>query len=62
MATVDGANIALRVVPETAVLAPFDWLLLAVPGLIWGSSFYFIAIGLDSFSPGLITPLRDGWR
>ncbi|MEO8363348.1 MAG: DMT family transporter [Ilumatobacteraceae bacterium] len=58
MATVDGANIALRVVPETAVLAPFDWLLLAVPGLIWGSSFYFIAIGLDSFSPGLITPLR----
>lgn len=58
MATVDGTNIALRVVPETAVLAPFDWLLLAVPGLIWGSSFYFIAIGLDSFSPGLITPLR----
>ncbi len=58
MATVDSTNIALRVVPETALLAPFDWLLLAVPGLIWGSSFYFIAIGLDSFSPGLITPLR----
>ena len=58
MATVDGTSIALRVVPETAVFAPFDWLLLAVPGLIWGSSFYFIAIGLDSFSPGLITPLR----
>jgi len=33
-------------------------MLLAVPGLIWGSSFYFIAIALDSFSPGLITPLR----
>ncbi len=33
-------------------------MLLAVPGVIWGSSFYFIAIALDSFSPGLITPLR----
>ena len=35
-----------------------DWVLLAVPGIIWGSSFYFIAIAMDSFSPGLVTPLR----
>ena len=29
-----------------------------VPGVVWGSSFYFIDIGLDSFAPGLITPMR----
>ncbi len=35
-----------------------DWtLFLAVAG-IWGSSFLFIAIGLDAFPPGLITLLR----
>lgn len=43
---------------DTRPLRASDWMLLAVPGVIWGSSFYFIAIGLDSFSPGLITPLR----
>mgnify|MGYP002629517878 CR=1 FL=1 len=32
--------------------------MLAVPGVIWGSSFYLIAVGLDSFSPYLITWLR----
>jgi drug/metabolite transporter (DMT)-like permease len=35
-----------------------DWLLLLFPGLIWGSSFFFIAEGLDAFQPALITPLR----
>jgi drug/metabolite transporter (DMT)-like permease len=58
MVVVDNANTARRVASETATLQPIDWLLLAVPGVIWGSSFYFIAIALDSFSPGLITPLR----
>jgi drug/metabolite transporter (DMT)-like permease len=29
-----------------------------MPGLIWGSSFFFIAEGLDAFQPALITPLR----
>lgn len=48
--------------PATAsnvgVFAPQDWaLFLAVAG-IWGSSFLFIAIGLDAFPPGLITLLR----
>jgi drug/metabolite transporter (DMT)-like permease len=37
---------------------PADWGLLLVPGVIWGSSFYFIAEGLESFEPGLITFLR----
>jgi drug/metabolite transporter (DMT)-like permease len=38
--------------------APIDWLLFASVGTIWGSSFLFIAIGLESFEPGLITWLR----
>jgi drug/metabolite transporter (DMT)-like permease len=33
-------------------------MLLFVPGIIWGSSFFLIAEALESFSPGLITPLR----
>jgi drug/metabolite transporter (DMT)-like permease len=37
---------------------PTDWALLLVPGVIWGSSFYFIAEGLESFEPGVITFLR----
>ena len=40
------------------VMQPADWVRLALPGVIWGSSFYFIAEGLDSFEPALITPLR----
>lgn len=35
-----------------------DWVLLALPGLIWGASFYFIAEALESFPPETITPLR----
>ena len=37
---------------------PADWGLFAAIGLIWGSSFLFIAIGLEAFAPGLITWLR----
>ena len=35
-----------------------DWALFASIGVIWGSSFLLIAIGLDAFEPGLITWLR----
>lgn len=35
-----------------------DWAMLALPGVIWGSSFYFIAEALDTLRPGLVTPLR----
>jgi drug/metabolite transporter (DMT)-like permease len=35
-----------------------DWLLFLGVGAIWGSSFFFIAIGLESFAPQVITPLR----
>jgi drug/metabolite transporter (DMT)-like permease len=44
--------------PEDRSLAPRDWAALAVPGLIWGSSFYLIAEGLDSFEPFVVTWMR----
>ena len=37
-----------------------DWSLFVSLALIWGSSFLFIAIGLDAFHPGLVTLLRVG--
>lgn len=46
------------VAPEDRPLKLSDWGALAVPGLIWGSSFYLIAEGLDSFEPFLVTWLR----
>jgi drug/metabolite transporter (DMT)-like permease len=39
---------------------PGDWALFLSISLIWGSSFLLMAIGLDSFAPGLITLLRVG--
>jgi drug/metabolite transporter (DMT)-like permease len=38
--------------------AGVDWLLFLIVGTIWGSSFLFMAIGLESFRPGLVTWLR----
>lgn len=37
-----------------------DWGLFLSLALLWGSSFLFIAIGLDAFHPGLVTLLRVG--
>ncbi|HEX5615574.1 MAG TPA: DMT family transporter [Acidimicrobiia bacterium] len=37
---------------------PLDWTLLATAAVIWGSSFVFIAEGLEAFGPGLVTFLR----
>jgi drug/metabolite transporter (DMT)-like permease len=44
--------------PATTHMAPVDWARWAVPGLVWGTSFFFIAEGLDSFPAALITPMR----
>jgi drug/metabolite transporter (DMT)-like permease len=37
-----------------------EWLLFAAIGLIWGSSFLLIKIGLEAFHPGFITWARVG--
>lgn len=39
---------------------PTEWVLLASVALIWGSSFLFMAIGLESFRPGVVTLARVG--
>jgi len=39
-------------------MQPVDWVLLFIPGVIWGSSFFLIAEAMESFSPGMVTPLR----
>ncbi len=38
-----------------------DWSLFLGLSAIWGASFLFMAIGLDSFHPGLVTLLRVGF-
>lgn len=42
-------------------MSPVDWVRLAIPGLVWGTSFYFIAEGLEAFPAALITPMRVGF-
>jgi drug/metabolite transporter (DMT)-like permease len=37
---------------------PTEWLLFAIPPLIWGCSFLLIAVGLDHFAPSVVTVLR----
>jgi drug/metabolite transporter (DMT)-like permease len=39
-------------------LHPSDWLRIALPGLIWGTSFLFIAEGLEAVGPNGVTFLR----
>ncbi len=39
---------------------PTEWGLLSAVALIWGSSYVFMAIGLDAFNPGVITLARVG--
>ncbi len=40
---------------QAGAFKTFDWVLLATAASIWGSSFFFIAVGLDHFEPGIIT-------
>ncbi len=49
------------IAPEDLSMGPTDWARWAAPGLIWGSSFYLIAEGLDAFSPYLVSWLRIGF-
>lgn len=43
---------------SSAPFGPFDWGLVALTSVIWGSSFLLIAEGLESFEPGVIAWLR----
>ena len=46
---------------EDRPMSPADWSVLLTLSLIWGGSFLFMAIGLESFEPGLVTLLRVGF-
>jgi len=54
----------ISVLPTTAhgtnrdAFGSVEWGLLASVALIWGSSFVFMAIGLDAFRPGVVTLAR----
>ena len=64
----EGSGRSLDEVTSDAAIAPAataphhltaaDWARWAVPGLVWGTSFYFIAEGLEAFPAALITPMR----
>jgi drug/metabolite transporter (DMT)-like permease len=43
---------------RTEAFGPAEWGLLASVALMWGSSFLWMAIGLEAFRPGLITLAR----
>ncbi len=43
---------------ESAPFVSLDWLLLITIASLWGASFLFMDIALDSFRPGLVTLLR----
>jgi drug/metabolite transporter (DMT)-like permease len=43
---------------RTEAFGPVEWSLLAAIALMWGSSFFFIAEGLESFRPALVAFLR----
>ena len=51
----------LAVTEARPVVPTADWAVLALPGLVWGASFYFIAEGLEAFPAALITPMRVGF-
>jgi drug/metabolite transporter (DMT)-like permease len=45
---------------SSAAFTPRDWSIFTSIALIWGASFLFIAIGLESLEPGVVTLLRVG--
>jgi len=46
--------------PAAHTMHGADWARWALPGVVWGTSFFFIAEALDGFPAAVITPLRVG--
>lgn len=44
--------------PAHQPMSAAGWARLFAPGVVWGSSFYFIAEGLHAFPAAMITPMR----
>jgi drug/metabolite transporter (DMT)-like permease len=49
-----------RPASTSAAFSPSDWGIFTSIALIWGASFLFIAVGLESLEPGVITLMRVG--
>lgn len=47
-------------VSASAAFTPTDWAIFTSIAAIWGASFLFIAVGLESLEPGVVTLLRVG--
>lgn len=43
---------------NTGAFVPLEWAMLGFNTLVWGSSYLFIAISLDAFTPGMVAWLR----
>ncbi|HEX2367818.1 MAG TPA: DMT family transporter [Acidimicrobiia bacterium] len=43
-----------------SAFGPVEWALFIGVGITWGGSFLFIDVGLEAFSPGMVTLLRVG--
>ena len=43
-----------------AAFGPVEWALFLGVGITWGASFLFIDVGLEAFSPGMVTLIRVG--
>lgn len=51
---------ATSTAPVAHHMSSGDWARWALPGVVWGTSFFFIAEALDGFPAAVITPLRVG--